>query len=549
MRLAEEIKKFFKGEVLDDEVTLKTYSRDASLFEVKPKLVVFPKNSEDLENLVKWVSRNPGHSVTMRAAGSDMSGGPLNESIIADVTKNMNRLGEIVEKNITTEPGVFYRDFEKQTLAKGLILPCFPASKNLCALGGMIANNCAGERTLRYGKMEKFILEMKVIFSDGNEYTVKPLNQAELEAKMAQEDFEGNLYKNLFSLIKENKEIIEEARPNVSKNSAGYYLWNILENGIFDLNKLIVGSQGTLGIVTEAKIKLVPEKRYHDMVALFFKSWDELPQVVKAVLPFEPESLETFDDETLKLGMRFMPEIAKRAGSNLFSFVLKFIPEALIGARMFGLPKLIILVEIAEDTEEEVKSKVQNIVEAIKSFNIWHRVIEKDSEENKFWVMRRESFNLLREHVNNKRTAPFIDDFCILANKVPEFLPKALKILKDSGIEVNIAGHAGNGNFHIIPLMDLTKKSERDKILVVSDKFYDLVGEFGGSITGEHNDGIIRTPYLGKMYSPEVLELFKKTKEIFDSQNIFNPGKKVPSTGSGQAGGTLEYLESHIAIK
>lgn len=549
MRLAEEIGKIFKGEVADDEITLKKYSRDASLFEVRPKLVVFPKDAEDLKALVKWVRDNSGYSLTMRAAGSDMTGGPLNESIIADVTRHMNHLREIVEGTITTEPGVFYRDFEKQTLAKGLILPCFPASKNLCALGGMIANNCAGERTLRYGKMEKFVLETKVIFSDGNEYTVKPLNSAESEAKMAQGDFEGNLYKNLFNLITENRDVIEQARPNVSKNSAGYYLWNILENGVFDLNKLIIGSQGTLGIVTETKIRLVPEKQHHDMVALFFKSWNELPQVVKAILPFEPESLETFDEETLKLGLRFMPEIAKRAGSSLFSFAAKFIPEVLIGARMLGLPKLVVLVEIAEEAEEEVKGKIRNIVEAIKPFNIWHRVIEKDSEENKFWVMRRESFNLLREHVNNKRTAPFIDDFCIKPEKMPEFLPKALKILKDHGIEANIAGHAGNGNFHIIPLMNLTKESERAKILAVSDKFYDLVGEFKGSITGEHNDGIVRTPYLNKMYSPKVLELFKKTKDIFDPQNIFNPGKKVPSTSSGQVGGTLEYLESHIAFE
>jgi len=197
--------------------------------------------------------------------------------------------------------------------------------------------------------------------------------------------------------------------------------------------------------------------------------------------------------------------------------------------------------EVAENDDKEVKRKVKNIIEAIRPFNVWHRVIEKDSEENKFWIMRRESFNLLREHVGNKKTAPFVEDFCILVEKVPEFLPKALKILKDNGIEANIAGHAGNGNFHIIPLMDLREKSERDKILVVSNKFYDLVKEYKGSITAEHNDGIVRTPYLHKMYNPEVLELFRKTKELFDPQNIFNPGKKV--------NGSFEYLESHIAIE
>jgi len=550
-----EIEKIFRGEILDDEVTLKTYSRDASLFEVRPKLVVYPKDSEDLKNLVKWAGQNPGHSVTVRAAGSDMAGGPLGESIIADVSKYMNKIGEVNIDSTIVEPGAFYRDFETKTLKKGLILPCYPASKNLCALGGMFGNNCAGEKSLRYGKMENFVLESKVIFADGNEYTVKPLTKEELKAKIAQGDYEGNVYQNLSTLVEENREVIEKAKPQVSKNSAGYYLWNICPStklGVkndftFDLNKLLVGSQGTLGIVTEMKLKLVPVKKYHDLVTIFFKSWDELPQVVNAILPQDPESLETFDKDTLKLGIHFMPEIAKKAGSNFLSFALKFIPEAIIGIKMHGLPELIVLVEISENTEGEVKNKVQNVVNAIKPFKVWSRVVEKDSEEEKFWIMRRESFNLLRQHVKDKRTAPFIDDFCIPPDKMPEFLPKALKILKDNGINTNIAGHAGNGNYHIIPLMDLRKKSERDKITLVADKFYDLIAEYKGSNTAEHNDGIIRTPYLGKMYSPEVLELFKKTKEIFDPKNIFNPGKKVPSTGSGQVDGTIEYIESHIA--
>ena len=547
MRLAEEIRKFFEGEVVDDKETLTAHSRDASLFEVMPKVVVYPKDADDLKKLVRWVSENPEHSITMRAGGSDMTGGPLNDSIIADVSKHMNHLGEVSGESITTQMGVFYRDFEKVTLVKGLILPCYPASKNLCALGGMIANNCAGERSLRYGKMENFILETKVIFSDGNEYTIKPLSKSELEDKIAQNDFEGNLYKQIVDLLENNRQLIQGAKPNVSKNSAGYFLWNIEEDGIFDLNKLLVGSQGTLGIITEAKLRLVTDKKHHDMVAIFFKSWDELPQVINAILPHEPESLETFDRETLKLGIRFMPEIAKKAHTSLLKFAAQFLPEAIIGMEMLGLPKLVMLVEIAEDNERLVKEKVEKITDAIKTFNIWSRVIEKDSEEEKFWVMRRESFNLLRQHVKGKKTAPFVEDFCIPAERIPEFLPRAKKILETNGIKVNIAGHAGNGNFHIIPLMDMTKESERKKITKVSNEFYDLVAEYKGTTTGEHNDGIVRTPYLNKMYSRDVLELFKKTKEIFDPQNIFNPGKKVPSIVIGKEGGTTEYLEKHIA--
>lgn len=557
--LAEEVRKIMKGEVFDDAVTLEAYSRDASLFKVTPELVVYPMDSEDLSRLVKFVSENkasnPSLSLTMRAAGSDMSGGALGESIVADVTKHINQiglirtlpnphLGKVGVTSITVEPGAFYRDFEKVTLEKNLILPCYTASKNLAALGGMIGNNCAGEKTLRYGKMENFLQSSKWIFGDGKEYEVKPLFKPELDAKIAQGDFEGNLYKEVFELIKSNEAAIRAAKPNVSKNSAGYFLWNVYpepvegSERIFDLNKLLVGSQGTLGVLREAEVVIEPVKAYHDLIAIFFNSWDDLPQVVNAILPHDPESLETFDKDTLKLGIRFMPEIAKKAGTSLFSFAAKFLPEALIGLSMGGLPELIILAEVSEQSEEEVKRKVKEIEESLKSFKIWHRVIEKDSEEEKFWVMRRESFNLLRQHVKGKRTAPFIDDFCIPVEKVPEFLPRAKKILEDYQIDVNIAGHAGNGNFHIIPLMNLKLETERSKLLPVADKFYSLVAEYHGSTTGEHNDGIVRTPYLNKMYSKEVLELFSRVKNIFDPQKIFNPGKKV--------GITLEYWQEHL---
>jgi FAD/FMN-containing dehydrogenase len=542
--MKEGLQKLIQGEVLDDEETLQTYSHDASLFEVRPKLVIFPRNVEDIKTIVKYASER-NVSITVRSAGTDMSGGAIGEGIILDVTKYLNKVGEVVGESVWVEPGAFYRDFETKTLTKGLEFPAYPASKALAAIGGMVGNNCAGEKTLRYGKMEDYLLESSVIFADGNEYEVKPLTYIELKQKISKNDFEGNLYKQILELVTFNEKTIKEARPDVSKNSAGYYLWNVWDGTTFDLNKLLVGSQGTLGIFTKVKLGLVPLKKHHDLVALFFKSWDELPRVVNAILPLEPESLETFDKDTLELGIRFMPEIAKKAHSNLFKFGAQFLPEALIGVEMLGLPELIVLVEIAEKDEEDVKKKCAKIIEAIKPFKIWHRNIEKDSEEEKFWVMRRESFNLLRQHVNGKRTAPFIEDFCIKPEYIPEFLPQAKKILEDNGIPVNIAGHAGNGNFHIIPLMDLTQESERAKIFKVAELFYSLVGKYKGTITAEHNDGIIRTPFLYKMYSREILDLFQQTKQIFDPQNIFNPGKKVPSTDSGQVG-TIEYLNSHI---
>ncbi|MHB0977905.1 MAG: FAD-binding oxidoreductase [Minisyncoccota bacterium] len=546
MILKEEIQKFFKGEVLDDEETLKLYSHDASLFEVKPKLVVYPQDSEDLRKLVRFVSENkssdPALSITIRAAGSCMSGGPLGESIIADVTKHMNRMGEVNEDGTVVEPGVFYRDFEPKTLEKSLILPCFTASKNMNALGGMIGNNCAGEKTLRFGKMENYILKSKVVFSDGKEYEVKPLSRMELDKKMKQADFESNIYKNVFELLENNRKIIEDARPRVSKNSAGYYLWNIWDGKTFDLNKLIVGSQGTLGLVTEATVKLVPVEPVSKLFVIFLKNLDPLAKLVNEILPTNPDSVETYDDATMKLAFRFFPEMLRTMKAKNFSkLMFSFIPEAFMMLRELGMPKLIVLVEYTGQSESEVDKKLNDLEDKIKHFGLVMRKTKSEEESEKYWTIRRESFSLLRKHIHGSRTAPFVDDVVILPEHMPEFLPKMKKILDEYKLVYTIAGHAGNGNFHIIPIMDMHNRKNIGVIKEVGEKIYNLVKEYNGSITGEHNDGIVRTPYLDKMYSPGILDLFKQTKEIFDSQNIFNPGKKV--------GGTIEYLASHIAIE
>ncbi|MBX4181459.1 FAD-binding oxidoreductase [Candidatus Parcubacteria bacterium] len=545
MELVDSLKKVFKGEVLDDYETLKTYSHDASLFEVKPKLVVFPKNSDDLEALVKFVNEHkaidPTLSITMRAAGSCMAGGSLNESIIADTTKHMNTVRDVSAGGTKVEPGIFYRDFEKKTLESHLILPCYTASKNLCALGGMIANNCAGEKTLRYGKMENFVTRSKYIFSDGKAYDVKPLSKAELDTKMAQGDFEGDLYKKIYNLIINNEQVIREGKPNVSKNSAGYYLWNIWDGVTFDLNRLLTGAQGTLGIMTEAEVRLVPVEKASELFVIFLHDLTHLAKLVNVILPTNPDSIESYDDATMKLAIRFFPEMLKTMKPKHFlSLVLSFIPELFMMMKG-GIPKLILLVEYSGKTKGELDIKITDLANRVHPFKLVSRKTLSEEESSKYWTVRRESFNLLRKHVHGSRTAPFVDDVVVRPEHMPEFLPKMRAILDEYKLNYTIAGHAGNGNFHIIPLMNMKDKRNVMVIKEVGEKVYSLVAEYKGSITGEHNDGIVRTPYLHKMYSQEILNLFKQVKDIFDPKNIFNPGKKVD--------GSIAYLESHIATE
>jgi FAD/FMN-containing dehydrogenase len=540
--LQSKIKEIFKGEINFDEKTLDTYSRDASLLEVKPELVLFPQNTEDIKNLVKFVGENkkdnPNLSITARAAGTCMSGGSLSESIVMDMTKHFGGVLSVSSEEAVALPGTFYRDFETETLKHNAILPSYTASKMLNTVGGMVANNSAGEKTLAYGKTEKYVKEMKVIFADGNEYVTKPLNKEELEKKIAQGDYEGNIYKNLWNLIQENEQAIKYAKPDVSKNSAGYYLWNVWDGQTFDINKLLTGSQGTLCVITEIKFKLVPVKKKSKLFVIFMRDLENLSELVNEILPFKPESLESYDDSTMKLAIRFLPEMIKKMKVNHFvKLMFGFLPE--VGMMLKGgIPKLILLVEFGGDEDAEIDKKMKELYAKIHHFGFTMRMSRSEEESSKYWTIRRESFNLLRQHVKGARTAPFIDDVVVKPEYLPKFLPKMRKILDDHKLVYTIAGHAGNGNFHIIPLMNMKDPKNAELIPIVSDKIYSLVKEYRGSIDAEHNDGIIRTPYLEQMFGNEIVGLFKKTKDIFDPQNIFNPGKKV--------GGTKEYMISHI---
>ncbi len=542
--LIDQIKTIIKGDVLGDEKTLQEYSHDASLFEVKPQAVVFPKDVEDIKNLVKFVSENkksnPSLSLTGRSAGTDMGGGSINNSIIVEFCKYFNHQPTIKNNIATTEPGVFYRDFEKETLKQNLIFPSYPASREICAMGGILNNNSGGEKSLQYGKTEKYIEAMKVVLSDGNIYEFKKLSEQELQEKISLKTFEGEIYRKIYKLIIDNQDKISKARPNVSKNSAGYYLWNVYdrEKKTFDLTQLFVGAQGTLGLLTEAKVKLVPVPIHREMEIIFLRDLAHLGEIIDTALSLHPESFESYDDNTLKLSLRYFPEFAHQLGiAGLIQAGIAFLPaflQMLIGR----LPKLVLQIDFAGNDLSELKKKIDTLHAQLKPFHPQTR-IAIDDQEKKYWLVRRESFNLLRKKIRNKHTAPFIDDFVINPHQIAEVLPQITSILKRNPEFIfTVAGHIGNGNFHIIPLADIANKKVRQNIPVIAKQVYDIIAKYHGSITGEHNDGLIRTPYLQQMYGGQIIKLFEETKRIFDPQNIFNPRKKVF--------GDLDFALNHI---
>ncbi|HRJ06065.1 MAG TPA: FAD-binding oxidoreductase [Candidatus Saccharibacteria bacterium] len=547
----------FKGELDTDKVTLETYSHDASLFELKPQIVGYPKDAGDLKYVVKFVNQHkkehPGLSITPRSRGTDMSGGAIGDSIVLDVSKHMTKLLEVSSKQATVQPGMMYKDFEVETLKKGSLLPSYPASRDMASVGGMMSNNSGGEKSLEYGKTDNFVTELKMILSDGNEYIVKPLAKAELDKKMAQKDFEGKLYKQTYELLESHYDEIQAAKPNVSKDSTGYHLWNVWnrDTGIFDLTKLFVGAQGTLGLISEGTVKLVPHREHSGLLVLFLRDIDDLGELIPAVLKHKPATFESFDDKTLWLSIKFMPSFLKLLGPARFiRLLINLIPDGLQLLR--GIPKLILMVEFDGHTEDEVRQKIRALHKELsdsKQVKTRHARYEingfeetpTEGKSEKFWIMRRYSFQLLRSKVKDKHTAPFIDDFVVPPAHLADFLPKLRRIIKKYKLFATLAGHMGDGNFHVIPLMKIEDPKERAKLEPCMKEVNNLVLKYGGSVSGEHNDGMVRGPWLREMYGEKVLGYMKDIKAIYDPQNIFNPHKKTDAT--------WEFSFSHIRDK
>ncbi|MDO8604640.1 MAG: FAD-binding oxidoreductase [bacterium] len=531
----------FEGQILSAEGDLIPYENDASLFELRPAVAVRPKDATDIKKLVSFVaskkSEDSSLSLTPRAAGTGMAGGALNDSVIVDVG-DMNHIRSVSAERAIVEPGVFYRDMDKATKELGVIMPSFPASRNLCAVGGMTGTNASGEMTLTYGSTRDWVKRLKVVLSDGNEYEFGPLTPSELEEKKKMQTLEGAVYRGMHTLLEDNYDVIKKAKPNVAKNATGYALWEVWDRETFDLTKLFVGSEGTLGIFTEIEFALIKPREHRKLIVIFLRDLGILSTLIGKVLSHKPETFETYDDRVIKFILRFLPDFIKAMKTGLIKLGLSFIPEVIMVLKG-GFPRLVLLAEFTGETDEKATEKAQAAFADLKQFHLQMEIMQTPKESERFWTMRHESFNILRKHSGKNKTAPFIDDIIIAPEKLPHFMPRLDKIMAEYKLTYTIQGHIGDGNFHIFPLMNLHNARDRDIVMELGQKVFDLVFEFGGSMSAEHNDGLIRTAYLRQMYGDKIYSLFEQTKNIFDPQNIFNPGKKV-------YGHDLAYIKDHL---
>lgn len=532
----------FKGTVSTDKILLDKYSTDESIFSIRPQIVLQPTNQKDVEIAVKTLAeeteRFPSLSLTPRAAGTGLSGGSLTDSVVIDMCQHMNAVGEFfpgkTSATFTCQPGAMWRDVEKMLKEHDHYLPPYPASKDICSIGGAVANNSAGPDSLRYGHVANWVKSLEVTLYDGQTYTVKPLNYKKYKSLIKEKNAYSKIAKQVFDLISKNEKIIKRAKPKTQKNSAGYALWDVFDtsvsefkkgNGHFDLTKLIVGSQGTIGIVTLVTMQAEPICHDESLVVIPVFDLADASDVVIEALKYNPRNIEVFDALTYDLAMQNPHFFRTRISGISYYKVLLSMYTAYHVRYGRKTPQFTLLVTFENKTLEN------DITDIVRSLRVHGgkkaRLVKNPDEKEMLWQIRRASYTLSKFQDPNKRPAAFLEDMTVPPKHLGKFFAEIKKLLKKYNITAAVHGHGGNGHFHFYPLLDFTKKSTPQLVEKMADEFFSLAVKYEGDICGEHNDGIIRTPYLSKMFSKNVLELFKQVEKIFDPNDIFNPGKKV----------------------
>lgn len=532
----------FKGGVSSNKALLEEYSTDESIFAIQPQVVIIPSNKTDVEIVTRVVAREterfPSLSITPRAAGTGLSGGSLTDSIVIDV-KHLNRMGEITFKNqslatFTCEPGLMWRDMEKTLKQRGLYVPAYTASKDICSVGGTVANNGAGPDSLRYGHCAEWVESLDVVLKDGNTYTIKPLTYKQLKALMKKKHEHARIAREIFELIEKNEKEILKNKPKTKKNSAGYALWHVIPEGVakfkkghgtFDLTRIISGSQGTLGIITSMTMKAIPIQTNTTLISIPIFDLTEAADTIVKTLKYNPINIEIFDDLSFDLALK-NPSFFKSRLSGMTYYKVMLSMYTTYHVRYKGrLPKFVILVTL--DDESGTHGDVRDVVKTISNKHVKARIVNNPDEAEMLWQIRRASYSLSKFQDETKRPAAFLEDITVPPENLSKFFMQIERLFKEFNIKAAVHGHGGNGHFHFYPLLDFTKKTTPALVEKMAEAFYSTAVKYKGDICGEHNDGIIRTPYLDKMFSKKMINILEQTQDIFDPKDIFNPGKKV----------------------
>jgi FAD/FMN-containing dehydrogenase len=497
------------------------FSTDCSVFSAVPSIIVYPRSEADVRKVTRfaWQLAERGRSIpiTARGAGTDQSGAAIGTGIIIAFPAHMNRVVEFDSKtgNVIVEPGIMYGKLQQTLETHGRFLPPYPASYEYSTIGGAIANNASGEKTVKYGDTSMYVSGLRAVLANGEVIETKRLSKRELNKKLGLATFEGEIYRSLDTLIEENRTLVESSMLNVTKNNAGYDIADVKRpDGSFDLTPLLVGSQGTLAIVTEATITTKP---FNPETTLLIAAFDDANKAQKAII-----DLRALGNDA--------PSAIELVDKHLLESVKTINPNQLKDVIDEPYPQLTLIVEFDIANERQQKKAAKRAAKIFESYATGHKVETEPLKQTDLWKIRQASGSIITAVRGRAKAVPVIDDGIVPVEKFGQYLDAVYALFQRNNLEVAVWGHAGDANLHLQPHLDLSEVGDRQKVFKIMDEYYKLVISLGGSISAEHNDGRLRGPYLPLLYGKDVYGLFEKVKKIFDPYSTMNPGVKIGVT-------------------
>jgi FAD/FMN-containing dehydrogenase/Fe-S oxidoreductase len=510
--LRRELEGALDGEVRFDALSRALYATDASVYQIEPAGVVIPRTREDLLRVVRACRRHQC-SITMRGGGTSQAGQAIGAGLVVDTSKYFNRLIEVnaAGRWARVEPGIVLDELNASLAAHRLRFAPDISTASRATVGGMISNNSAGARSVLYGKTIDHVLELQVLLSDGTFAWFRPVALAELDPLADGTTLEASCYRAVRRLAQEHAAEIERRYPKILRRVGGYNLDEFTGDRPFNLAKLIVGAEGTLGIVVEAKINLVPLPAAKAVLVVQFDDLLESLGATPMILQHRPSAVEVMD--------AFILDHTKQS-PDLHRLRQTFVE---------GEPASLLCVEFYGDRAEELTPRLDALERDLSERNYGvrcHRAVEPAAQQA-IWQVREAALGLAMATKGDAKAVSFVEDTAVAPEKLRDYIRDFLALVSRHHTEAGVYAHASVGCLHVRPVVDMKTESGVRQFETIASEVADLVLAYGGALSGEHGDGLVRSPFMERMFGPVLYRAFREIKRTFDAGGLFNPGKIV----------------------
>mgnify|MGYP001818450800 CR=1 FL=1 len=509
--ITHKLRSTLSGEVLDDDFTRGIYATDASIYQIKPKFVVFPKSEDDVCQAIAF-ARQQKMTILPRGAGTSLAGQTVGESVVLDFSKHMNQVLEVNREQqwVRVQPGIARDDLNELLKPYGLHFAPDPATSSRANVGGMVGNNSSGTKSILYGKTVDHILETKVILADGTVMDLRSLKSQEYQERCNSGGREAELLSGFKRIVDTHREEIQERFPKVMRRVGGYNLDEFIHSESWNLSKLICGSEGTLATILEMKLNLEPLPKHKSVCVVHYAELLEAIQAVETMLQFNPSAVEILDEVVVRLSRE---NLTTKHHSHFIE----------------GDPAAILIVEFYGDTQQEVMQRAEAMVQdqRTKGFGYAYPTFAEGKNYEDVWVIRKKGLGLMLGLKGKKKPLPFIEDAGIPAAHLPKYIEEVLQVCKNHHTEAAMYAHASVGVIHVRPILDLREQEDIERLKLIAEDTFELVKKYGGSWSGEHGDGLVRSAFNQRFFGDSLYQAFKDIKQLFDPENLMNPGKIV----------------------